>query len=145
MLLKGRVFSNTLETEYYSTIKIKLIYLSNDYFISSKATAERPPRGFTSARPACAIGSLCLRRQSAASLQMCRCWSQVWIRVSHATTELSPWRALAVMRTGRGSSCANMELSITNDEHIHITLHTVDISRRADSHVGRHVLRMDRP
>lgn len=36
MLLKGQVFSNTLETEYYSTIKIKLIYLSNDYFISSK-------------------------------------------------------------------------------------------------------------
>lgn len=36
MLLKGQVFSNTLETEFYSTIKIKLIYLSNDYFISSK-------------------------------------------------------------------------------------------------------------
>lgn len=37
MLLKGKdYFSNTLETEYYSTIKIKLIYLSNDYFISSK-------------------------------------------------------------------------------------------------------------
>src|SRR6266496_3581769 len=48
-------------------------------------------------------------------------------------------------RHGPGSNCANMELSITNDEHTDIFRFHPDISRWVDIDLHRHVLRVDRP
>src|SRR6266498_3452907 len=48
-------------------------------------------------------------------------------------------------RHGPGSNCANMELSITNDEYIYIFRFHPDISRRVDVDLHRYVLRVDRP